>query len=218
MCLLMRHGRKRRVGGAAEVELKLEAIVLAAGVGTRFGGAKLLAPWRGSVLLSGALAAAFASPVRAVHVVWGGDPAVAGAAAEIAERLDESARLRLTPAPRYAEGLSASLAAGVEALPDDAEAAFVFLGDMPRIPAGVTDALAKALSVGAPAAAPTFEGRRGHPVLFHRGLWSRLAALTGDRGAADLLVDLGDQLALVPAPDDGVLFDVDAPGDLSAAS
>jgi molybdenum cofactor cytidylyltransferase len=198
--------------------LRIDAIVLAAGAGSRFGGGKLLAPWRESVLLSGALGAAFASPARAVHVIWGADLDVPGAATEIAERLGEGARLRLIPAPHHADGLSASLVAGVAALPDDSEATYVFLGDMPRIPAGVAGALAEALASGAVAAAATFDGRRGHPVLFHRALWPRLTELGGDRGAGHLLRELGDHLVLVPAPDDGVLFDVDAPADLRAAS
>jgi molybdenum cofactor cytidylyltransferase len=198
--------------------MHLEAIVLAAGAGSRFGGGKLLTPWGGSVLLSGALASAFSSPVRTVHVVWGADPAVATAAHELVERMGESRRLRLVPASRHAEGLAASLAAGVAALPDDAEAVFVFLGDMPRIPTGVPAALANALTDGVHAAAPTFRARRGHPVLFRRVLWPQLMNLIGDRGAGELLGDLGERLALVAAPDDGVLFDVDEPGDLSSGA
>jgi len=64
-------------GGSAPA---LEAIVLAAGSGARFGGAKLTAPWRGGVLLDGALAAAFQAPVRTVTVVTGADPKVGPAA------------------------------------------------------------------------------------------------------------------------------------------
>jgi molybdenum cofactor cytidylyltransferase len=203
---------------STETRVRTEAIVLAAGAGARFGGGKLLAPWGGSILLSGALSAALASQARVVHVVWGADPAVATAARRIAEQMGQGARLRLVAAARHAEGLSASLAAGVIALPDDVEAAFVFLGDMPRIAAGVPGALTTALTAGALAAAPTFDGRRGHPVLFRRGLFSRLATLSGDRGAADLLRELGDRLTLVASPDDGVLFDVDSPSDLFAAS
>ena len=41
-----------------------EAVILAAGSGSRFGGGKLLAPWGAGVLLEGALAAALAAPVR----------------------------------------------------------------------------------------------------------------------------------------------------------
>jgi len=193
---------------------RLEAIVLAAGAGSRFGGGKLLAPWRGGVLLDGALAASFASPVRGVSVVWGADAAVAEAASASAARIGAGKRLRLVRAARHADGLSASLAAGIAALPADAAGVFVFLGDMPRIPVGLTASMAQALAGGAEAAAPVFEGRRGHPVLFGAALLPRLEALTGDRGAGELLRQLGDAVALVPAPDDGALYDVDRREDL----
>lgn len=195
---------------------RLEAIVLAAGVGSRFGGGnKLLTPWRGGVLLDGALAAAFAGPVRSVTVVWGADPAVAAAAEAFAKQTGNRDRLRLVHAARHAEGLSASLAAGVTALPEDAEGAFVFLGDMPRIPGGLAASMADALACGAPAVATEFQGRRGHPVLFGKPLWPRLLTLSGDRGAGELLRELSSAVALIPAPDDGVLYDVDRREDLA---
>ena len=193
---------------------RLEAIVLAAGAGSRFGGGKLLAPWRGGVLLDGALAAAFASPVRTVTVVWGADPEVANAAKAFAKRAGNRGRLRPVHATRHAEGLSASLAAGVGALPDDGQGVFVFLGDMPRIPRDLAAPMVDALAGGALAVAPEFQGRRGHPVLFARSLWPRLLTLTGDRGAGELLRELGEAVALIPAPDDGVLYDVDRREDL----
>jgi molybdenum cofactor cytidylyltransferase len=59
-----------------------------------------------------------------------------------------------------------------------------------------------------------FEGRRGNPVLIGRPLFPELLRLTGDEGARRVLQGLGDRLALVEAPDDGVLFDVDEPHQL----
>jgi molybdenum cofactor cytidylyltransferase len=59
-----------------------------------------------------------------------------------------------------------------------------------------------------------FQGRRGNPVLIGRELFPELLRLTGDAGARSVLQSLGDRLALVEAPDDGVLFDVDQPSDL----
>ena len=85
---------------------------------------------------------------------------------------------------------------------------------MPRIPQNAAAMLADAFANGALAAAPTFGGRRGHPVLFSASLFPALLALSGDRGAASVLAGLGEDLALVPAADDGVLFDVDRPEDL----
>jgi molybdenum cofactor cytidylyltransferase len=187
----------------------LEAVVLAAGSGSRFGGGKLLAPWRGGVLLEGALAAAFAAPVRSVTVVTGAE---AERIAAVARAFDP--RVRIVHAPDHAEGMGASLRTGIASLPADAAGAFVFLGDMPRVPVSVLPPLARALAAGAPAAAPVFQGRRGNPVLIGRELFPELLRLTGDAGARSVLQSLGDRLALVEAPDDGVLFDVDQPADL----
>jgi molybdenum cofactor cytidylyltransferase len=203
---------------AREIEVPprhaLEAIVLAGGAGRRFGGGKLTAPWRGGLLIDAALASAFAAPARAVTVVTGADPAVAGAARAFAVREGVADRLRLVHAQAHAEGMAATLRAGLRALPADTAAAFVFLGDMPLIPAGVPSGLAAALASGGRAAAPVFEGHRGHPVLFTASLFEALAGLGGDRGAREVLEALGDQLVLIDAPDEGVLFDVDRPADL----
>lgn len=193
-----------------------QAIVLAAGSGTRFGGGKLLAPYLGGVLLDGALAAAFAAPVETVTVVIGADaPRVAAAVRAYALRAGESQRLRFVHALAHADGMGASLSAGAASLPPGSAGVFVFLGDMPRIPVAVPDALAIAIRAGAQAAAPRFQGQRGHPVLLGRDLIPQLRELSGDQGARAIIQRLGDGLALVEAPDDGVLFDVDERKDLA---
>ena len=191
-----------------------EAIVLAGGAGARFGGGKLTAAWRGGALIDGALAAAFAAPVRNVTVVTGADGKVESAARAFAERTGHADGLRLIHCPDHAEGMGATLRAGVASLPSDSAGVFVFLGDMPLIPPAILPTLTAAVAGGAPAAAPSFEGHRGHPVLFSAALLPQLRSLTGDQGARDVLRGLGDRLVLIEAPDDGVLFDVDRPEDL----
>ena len=184
--------------------LRLAAIVLAAGSGSRFGGNKLTAPYGEGLLIDGALHAALAAPVEQVVVVTGADPKVIEHVQARAEP-----RLHLAYAHDHAAGLSASLKTGLAALPSGTDGVFVFLGDMPRIPTMVFAALCEAIDNGAPAAAPVFGGRRGHPVVFASGLFDELMELEGDKGANGLLDALGEQVVTVPAPDDGVLFDVD---------
>lgn len=186
--------------------------MLAAGAGSRFGGGKLLAPFAGRPLLHGALAAAFAAPVRGVTVVTGADRDQVAAAA-----IAFDARIRLVHADEHAEGMGASLRTGIASLPADADGAFVFLGDMPRIPASATAELARALEEGFQAAAPVFEGQRGHPVLFAASLFADLRRSRGDAGAREVLKTLGSRLALIEAAHDGVLFDVDRPSDITGA-
>ena len=192
-----------------------EAIVLAAGAGVRFGGGKLLAPWRGGLLIEAALAAALAAPVRRAILVTGAEPKVGEAALEWAARNGQSARLSVVHAADHAEGMGASLRTAASDLAPDCGGVFVFLGDMPAIPHDIGPLLTKALAAGAPAAAPVFRGRRGHPVLFSPGLIAGLAGLSGDEGARRVLQALGDRLALVETDSPGVLTDIDRPEDLT---
>jgi molybdenum cofactor cytidylyltransferase len=187
----------------------VHAIVLAAGSGSRFGGGKLMAPWRVGVLLDGALDAAFAAPVRAVHVVVGADPAVTAHAVARGARIVE--------ARDHALGLSASLKAGIAALPGDAAGALVLLGDMPQVPHAILQPLVEAVAAGAVAAAPVFEGRLGNPAALSAALFPKVMTLEGDRGARALIEGLGEALVRIPAPDAGILFDVDRPDDLHGA-
>lgn len=192
-----------------------EAVVLAAGAGRRFGGRKLLASYGDGLLLDGALAAAFAAPVSRVLLVVGADAeAVEHAALAWAGRNGRDGRLSIVQAPDHAQGMGASLRRGAAAAAG-AEGLFVFLGDMPRVPHGVLTTLAQAVRAGAAAAAPVFQGRRGNPVLLGAALLPLLDTLQGDAGARAILQTLGPDLALVESPDDGVLFDVDTPGDLA---
>jgi molybdenum cofactor cytidylyltransferase len=189
----------------------LHAVVLAAGSAARFGGGKLTAPYRGRTLVEAAVEAALAAPVEAAVLVVGADAQAVAAAATRAG----DARLHVVEAADHAEGMAASLRAGIAALPPDAEGVLVFLGDMPEVPSSVLAPLARALAGGAPAAAPVHAGRRGHPAAFSRSLFPVLLALTGDRGARGLLDGLGPALVEVATDDPGVLTDVDTKGDLA---
>lgn len=192
-----------------------EAVVLAAGLGARFGGGKLLAPYMAGVLLDGALAAALAAPARNVTVVTGAEEeAVARAVLAFADRVGQHHRLRFVHAADYAQGMAHSLRMGIASLPPETAGTFVFLGDMPRVPRDILEPMAQAVRAGALAAAPAFGGRRGNPVLLACELFPQILALSGDAGARRVLDGLGDRLALVQAPDDGVLYDVDRPADL----
>ena len=158
------------------------------------------------MLLDGALDAAFAAPVEVVHVVVGADPSAAAHA--------KARGAAIVEARDHALGLSASLKAGIAALPTDAAGTLVFLGDMPLIPHAMLQPLADAILAGAPAAVPVFDGRIGNPAALSASLFAKVLALQGDRGARPLLEGLGEALVRIAAPDAGVLYDVDRREDL----
>ncbi len=195
--------------------LGFTALVLAAGGGRRFGGGKLTAPFRGGVLLDGALRSAFDAPADEVIVVTGSDPEVASIAEAFAAGRGEAARLRLISAPEWSDGLSASLRAGLAAADPQSRGAFVFLGDMPDIPAGLPQRLAAAFGPGVLAVAPVLDGEPGHPALLGAELFEAAMRLTGDRGARPLMEAQGVRFVRLAVQDAGVLLDVDTPQALS---
>jgi molybdenum cofactor cytidylyltransferase len=200
---------------AESESMRLETIVLAAGAGRRFGGRKLLASLEGRPLIVASLDAAFAAPARRVWLATDGDSELAAIARDQAQSRGRERDLEVIVVTDAAEGMGASLRTVVAALPADATGAFVFLGDMPRIPPGLAQTLAAALASDFDAAAPRFEGRRGHPVLFGRACFPALLALRGDVGAREVLASLGERLVLIDCADDGALFDIDRPEDLT---
>ncbi len=194
----------------------LDAIVLAAGRGVRFGGGKLLAQLDGAPLVAHALRTAFLSPVRRVFVAVA-DPAVRAAVETTATRLKASERLVVVPVEDADEGMGASLRAAASALPQDTTGVFVFLGDMPAVDPATPTLLARALESPHHIVAPLFLGRRGHPVLFGATWLPALRALSGDEGARALIESAGARLARIPVQDPGIHLDVDRPEDLARA-
>ena len=185
------------------------ALVLAGGAGRRFGGGKLLADWRGRPLVLWSVEAALTAPVDGVVVVVG------CRAFEVRAALSDltDPRLRIVEARDWDDGLSASLMAGVEALPREAESLAVFLGDMPMVNPSSVAPLFDAVEAGAIAARLDHADGPAHPIVFGRSLFADLLRIRGDRGARSLLVGR-DDVAVFTTTDHRAVFDVDRPEDL----
>lgn len=187
-------------------------IILAAGHGTRLPEAnKLTAELCGEPLLRRVARAALASRLRPVLVVTGfAADEVKGALAGLDVGFVHNAD--------HAAGLSASLRAGVAALPAEANAVAVLLGDMPLVEAGLIDRLAEAaLSVpGGAIAAPVRAGQRGNPLVWPRRFFAGLQNLSGDAGARGLADSHASDIVAVPVEDDAAFTDVDTPDALEA--
>ena len=58
---------------------------------------------------------------------------------------------------------------------------------------------------------PTWNGKRGNPVLWDRRFFDDMTALGGDVGAKHLIGENTDLVIEVPIEDDAVVVDVDSP-------
>jgi molybdenum cofactor cytidylyltransferase len=187
------------------------ALVLAAGRSTRMGEAnKLLMDLHGSPMIARTVAAIAASAAAPVIVVTGHD------ADAIAAALKGHA-VTLVHNPRFAEGMAMSLKVGLGALPADADAVLVCLGDMPAVTAAATAKLIAAFNPteGRAIVVPTYQGKRGNPVLFARAYVEEMRAADGDVGARALLSQHAEAVYEVET-DAGVLADADTPAAFAA--
>jgi molybdenum cofactor cytidylyltransferase len=127
--------------------------------------------------------------------------------------------VRFVDNPDYAAGMSTSLRCGVRALAaDGVTGALIALGDMPHLKAAHIEALVHAFDPdhGHAICVPTFERRRGNPVLFAARFFDEMDALRGDVGARAVIEAHASDVASVAMEDDGVLLDVDTPAALTA--
>jgi molybdenum cofactor cytidylyltransferase len=178
--------------------------LLAAGESRRWGADnKLLAPVDGKPMVRHTAEAILRSAVRPVLVVTGHE------ATDIQAAL-AGLKLFFHHAPDFANGMSASLKAGVAAVPGACTAVLICLGDMPFVRADTFDRLADA-HAGQTALFPTYQGKRGNPVLLARSLFADIMRLTGDQGARAILKSIPERVAELAVDDPGILRDVDRP-------
>lgn len=187
---------------------RVELLLLAAGASRRMRGQdKLLRDVDGAPMLRRAAEAALASRADAVRVVLpsGADArraALEGLAVPVSEAADASS------------GMAASLRAGLRDVAEGTAAVVVALADMPDVTAEHFDRVIAAFEPEEGreiAQAETEDGVIGHPVLFGQRFFESLAALTGDRGARDVIAANRDFHVTVPTPGQGAACDLDTP-------
>jgi CTP:molybdopterin cytidylyltransferase MocA len=173
----------------------VSGIVLAAGAGRRLGGPKAELVIGGERLLDRAVRVLHDSGCAEVVAVVRADTRVEGAVVVVNSDPER--------------GMGSSLRLGLAAASGDRAA--IVLVDTPGITA---DAVRRTLEVAAPVAVATYGGRRGHPVVIDRPLWTNVAALAiGDAGARAFLREHPELVTEVPCAGDPT--DVDTAEDLA---
>ncbi len=182
------------------------AVLLAAGVGIRFGGGKLLHPLPDGVAIAAHAARnLIAADLEVLAVVRPGD-------FPLADMLEQEG-CHVSPCAEAAGGMGYTLAHGVAAA-REAGGWIVALADMPRVKPSTIRDVANAIACGAIIATPLYQGARGHPVGFSARLRGELLGLTGDTGARGILERHRDAIQLVDCDDPGIMLDIDARSDL----
>ncbi len=192
---------------------RITAIILAAGLSKRLRRNKLLLPLGGEAVLRKTAKAVLASAVSEVILVTGHEEA------KVKEAVS-GLNLRITHNPRYAEGQSTSMIAGIEAAHEAAEAYLFVLGDQPLLTPGIVNDMISLYQTSRPdalLAVPAFEGRRGNPTLFSASLREELLRTSGDAGGRGIIrrleTESPGQIVFLELPNDDIFLDIDTEED-----
>ncbi|WP_420550030.1 NTP transferase domain-containing protein [Curvivirga sp.] len=191
---------------------KFGIVVLAAGQSRRMGkDNKLLTQYNNKALLDHAMECVQETNVDYITVVTGHNPK------EIDVILSKY-KVSIVHNPDYETGIASSLKAGISNLPDDCDAAMICLSDMPLLSPQDLELVFASFSVedNREICIPTFEGKRGNPVLIGKRFFSEIMELSGDIGAKPIINAYPDSVCEVPMPNDAILVDTDTPEALNA--
>lgn len=183
---------------------RIHIVVLAAGRSERFGACKLLENYRGEPLVRHAVRTARDVAPGGVHVVTGhnADAIAAAAAADVVVGNHD-----------YTDGMGGSIACGVRAARDGADAIIVMLGDQPLVSVSHLAALIESWSGDESEVVATRTTLSlGPPVLFGSATFDALCRLGGDSGARPVMLDPRYTLREVACDDAAI--DIDTQADL----
>jgi molybdenum cofactor cytidylyltransferase len=182
----------------------VEGVILAGGLSTRMGRFKMELPVGGKAMIVRCVEVMFPVAQRVLVVVgWQGE--------RIRELLAGYAQVEIVPNPDYALGMFSSVKAGIARV--RAERFFLLPGDHALVG---TEVYLRMLAAPGDIVIPTFQGRKGHPVLIARTLIPEILAQPPDHTLRDAIRNRG--FVTVEVPDAGILVDVDTPAEYDAAA
>ncbi len=162
-----------------EPELRISALVLAAGSSRRLGQPKQLLEYRGATLLDATISKVLSFGFAQTLVTLG------GAAPEVRDTVDLS-RVEVVDSLHHTDGCSSSIVSALDQIDDESDGFFLFLGDQPEVPQLAVDAL-KEVAATSEIAVIDYTDETGHPFWFARSVFGPLGDLHGDKAVWKLL-------------------------------
>ena len=179
------------------------AIILAAGESRRMGFPKMFLQFNGRTMIENVIANVCESAVYNTMVVLGAEK-------ESLIELIAKSQVLYCYNENYKEGMLSSVKCGFRNLPSDYSAVLVFQGDQPFITPKAINAVIKAyLLSGKGIVIPTFQNKRGHPLLIDRKYRDEIGKLSAAKGLHSLADKFSDDVLEVDTDESGILRDFD---------
>lgn len=189
----------------------VSAILLAAGESKRMGRLKQLLPLGRTTMVEQAIDNLLNSKVNEVIVVLGHE------AEEIIKKI-ATKPVKIEVNPIYHQGMSTSIIAGLKLVDDGARAVMLALADQPFIDSQTINRLIdefcdhnKGIVI------PTYQSRRGHPIIFAIKYKEELSSLKGDTGGRQIMEHHPDDVLEVAVASPGINIDIDTTDDYNSS-
>jgi molybdenum cofactor cytidylyltransferase len=164
---------------------------------------KLSLPWRGKTVLRHCFETLLRSEAQELVVVLGGRN-------KGIRSLFQGRKVKVVINPYSNRGMSTSIRRGIQAIHPGCRGILIGLGDQPFLKTRTINVLIHAFDQGkGRIIIPSFRGRRGHPVIFHRKYKRELLNLEGDVGGRSVIERHPEDVRVVPVRSIGVVRDVD---------
>jgi molybdenum cofactor cytidylyltransferase len=190
----------------------LAAVILSAGASSRMGRPKALLPYRERTFLEHLIQVTRHSRIGVTRVVLG---AGADEIRTIA-KLDPS---MVVLNSNWQQGQLSSICEGIRSLEGiETEGIILCPVDHPLVSARLVGELIGQFYVnGKSIVLPTYNGRRGHPVIFSNALYNELLAAPSDTGARAVVWAHSTEVLEVPTEEEGVVLNINDPDALRRA-
>lgn len=188
--------------------MMISAVVLAAGQSKRMGRAKMLLPWGETTVIGQVVMTLAEAGLEEIVVVVGGD-------GDLVQKALKGTPARTVFNPEYAAGdMLSSVQVGLRAISAEAQVALVALGDQPQMRVDIVKALVQEFyRTGAALVAPSYQMRRGHPLILARRLWGDVLTVHPPQTLRDVLNMYRQEMHYLIVNTDSVLHDLDTPED-----
>jgi molybdenum cofactor cytidylyltransferase len=191
----------------------LAAVILSAGASSRMGRPKALLPYREGTFLEHLIEVTRDPRIGVTRVVLGAGAEVIRAIAKL-----DSSIVALNSA--WEQGQLSSICAGLRSLDGvDIDGIVLCPVDHPLVSALLVNELVERFYSGKKSIVlPTYKGRRGHPVIFSKALFSELLAAPEDMGARAVVWAHAADVLEVPTDEEGVILNINDPEMLKRAT
>ncbi len=116
--------------------------------------------------------------------------------------------------PAYEQGMSTSIVTGLRLVDNKAQAVMITLADQPFICINIIDSLIETFfHHNKGIVIPTYQGRRGHPVIFAVKYKEELLKLTGDIGGRQIIKRHSEDVVEMPVDSESINVDIDTLSD-----